>query len=58
MTRTEYEELKAKVRYLKATEPERVKFWDLFADIEDLLNEGDLEDAFGTEGWRHNLGIE
>jgi hypothetical protein len=25
--------------------------------LEDLLDEGDDDDAFGTEGWRHRLGI-
>lgn len=26
--------------------------------LEDLLDEADGDDAFGTEGWRHRLGID
>jgi hypothetical protein len=26
--------------------------------LEALLDEGDEDDAFGTEGWRHRLGID
>lgn len=26
--------------------------------LEDLLDEGDEDDAFGTEGWRHRLGVD
>lgn len=26
--------------------------------LEDLLDEGDENDSFGTEGWRHRLGID
>ena len=26
--------------------------------LEDLLDEADQEDFFGTEGWRHHAGIE
>jgi hypothetical protein len=26
--------------------------------LESLLDEGDEDDAFGTEGWRHRLGID
>lgn len=25
--------------------------------LEDLLDEGDEDDAFGTGGWRHRLGV-
>lgn len=24
--------------------------------LEDLLEDGDMEDFYGTEGWRHSLG--
>jgi hypothetical protein len=27
-------------------------------ELEDLLDEGDQDDAFGTEGWRHRAGAE
>ncbi len=26
--------------------------------LEELMNEADGDDAFGTEGWRHRLGID
>lgn len=27
-------------------------------ELEDLLDEADEDDVFGTEGWRHRLGID
>jgi hypothetical protein len=29
---------------------------DHIAQLEELLDEADAEDMFGTEGWRHHLG--
>lgn len=26
--------------------------------LHELLDEGDGDDAFGTEGWRHRIGLE
>ena len=31
---------------------------DHISALEDLLEAGDANDAFGTEGWRHYLGID
>lgn len=31
------------------------EFLPLVAKILDALDEADLEDAFGTEGWRHSI---
>lgn len=28
------------------------------AELENLLDEADLDDYFGTEGWQHRLGID
>lgn len=32
------------------------RFVDMIAKFEEMLDEGDQDDVFGTEGWRHNLG--
>lgn len=32
------------------------EFVDTLSDIESLLDDGDQDDVFGTEGWRHCLG--
>jgi hypothetical protein len=34
----------------------KVGLLDVLRDMVELLNEGDEDDAFGTEGWRHRLG--
>ena len=31
---------------------------DHITALENLLDEGDMEDMYGTEGWRHQLGID
>jgi hypothetical protein len=42
----------------KATQPEIGALFAHIDVLEALLDEGDGEDAFGTEGWRHRLGID
>lgn len=42
-----------------AARPDDVHCLLLYIDtLHGLLDEGDQDDAFGTEGWRHTLGIE
>jgi hypothetical protein len=31
---------------------------DYIYDLENLLDEADEDDYFGTEGWRHRLGLD
>lgn len=31
---------------------------DHITALENLLDEGDMEDMYGTGGWRHHLGID
>lgn len=38
------------------SEEDRMRFFDVMEEMMGLLDEGDADDAFGTEGWRHVLG--
>jgi len=40
------------------THDDAAALFDHISALEALLDEGDQEDAFGTEGWRHRLGID
>lgn len=42
----------------KATKEDVQKLFDHIDALEMLLDEGDENDAFGTEGWRHTAGID
>lgn len=42
----------------KATQEDIDTLLEHIEALEELLDEGDGEDAFGTEGWRRRLGIE
>ena len=33
-------------------------FLSYVSEMENLLDEGDEDDCFGTEGWRHRLGLD
>lgn len=37
---------------------ERHELLEYISLLEDFLDEGDENDLYGTEGWRHCLGIE
>lgn len=41
-----------------ATEEEVMAVFDRLDAMADLMDGADQDDAFGTEGWRHALGIE
>jgi hypothetical protein len=43
---------------LNEGDEEGTKFVDDIYDMMDLLNEGDDNDYYGTEGWKHRLGWE
>jgi hypothetical protein len=40
-----------------ATQKDVNKLFEYIDKIEDELDECDLDDFFGTEGWRHRFGI-
>jgi hypothetical protein len=42
----------------KLSDDEAQQVVDYINDLEKLLDEGDLEDFFGTEGWRQRLGLD
>ena len=42
----------------KATKADITKVFEHIDALESLLDEGDENDAFGTEGWRHSLGLD
>jgi hypothetical protein len=37
---------------------EQVAMASHITELEELLDEADMDDFFGTEGWRHRLGME
>lgn len=41
-----------------ATRADVLKLFEHIDALEMLLDDGDQNDAFGTEGWRHRLGID
>jgi len=42
----------------KATQEDIDKLFKYIDALEEFLDEGDGDDLFGTEGWRHKLGLE
>lgn len=40
------------------TEAEATVLSDYIYDLENLLDEADGDDYFGTEGWRHRIGVD
>lgn len=59
MTRQrELDVIRGKMLVAGASPDEVAAFLDYVSTIEALLDEADMEDYFGTEGWRHRIGIE
>ena len=54
----ELDTIRGKMLVNKATQEELHNFLNYVNAIEGLLETLDGEDAFGTEGWRHNIGID
>lgn len=50
--------LRGKALVGHASVEEMMKLFFLMDEMESLLDEGDLEDFYGTEGWRRRLGWE
>lgn len=58
MPRTEREAnvIRGKMLVGHATVEEQASFLGYVDELEALLAEADLEDFFGSEGWRHRIG--
>ncbi len=41
----------------KATKEDIDKLFKYIDELEEFLDEGDSDDIFGTEGWRHRIGV-
>ena len=54
----ELDMIRGKMMVAAATKEEMADFLTYVAVIEGLLEEADCEDYFGTEGWRHKVGLD
>ena len=54
----ELNQIKGRASVEKTTHDDVLKLLGHIDALEDLLDEGDQDDAFGTEGWRHRAGID
>lgn len=59
VTERELAFIAAKVEFGNGTvkKEDAIKLLDHIEILEELLDEGDLDDCFGTEGWRHRIGF-
>lgn len=51
-------ELRGKALVGACTKEEVMSIIEYVNTLEMFLDDGDMEDMYGTEGWRHTLGIE
>lgn len=58
MTDAKMNELRGKALVGACTKEEVMQITEYVNRLEILLDEGDQEDMYGTEGWRHLLGME
>lgn len=54
----ELDVIRGKMLVSAASVEENHAFLRYVASLESLLDEADLDDYFGTEGWQHHLGID
>lgn len=57
-TKREIDFIKGTLSVNHATNEEIVIFLDYVSQLESLLDQGDMEDFYGTEGWKHSIGVE
>jgi len=57
-TEREYDEIRGKMLVNHATAEELCEFLKYVNVLESLLEDADNDDYFGTEGWRHRMGLE
>lgn len=53
----ELDMIRGKMLINKATQEELNEFLKYVSVIESLIDEADLEDFYGTEGWRNKIGL-
>lgn len=54
----ELDTIRGKMLVAAATVPELHTFLHYVSELERLLDQTDLDDFFGTEGWLHYLGLD
>ncbi len=57
MTRDQIDQLKGRI-FASTIDQDVYDLLEYVKELEYLLDEADQEDFYGTEGWRHNLGLE
>lgn len=57
-TEKELDIIRGKMLVNKASQNELQDFLEYVNAIEALLDEGDMDDMYGTEGWRHRIGFD
>jgi len=57
-TEKELDMIRGKMLVAAATQKELHDFLTYVATLEGLLEEADNDDYFGTEGWRHRIGLQ
>lgn len=55
-TEKELNTIRGKALVGATTKEEVMRIFEALDDLEELCDELDLEDVFGTEGWRHRVG--
>lgn len=58
LTERELGIIEGKIEVGHITKEDANKLLYYIEELHGLLNEGDQDDAFGTEGWRHRIGFE
>ncbi len=50
--------IRGKLSVNHATQEEIDNFLEYVEKLESLLDNSDFDDTFGTEGWRHHIGLD
>ena len=57
-TESYYNQIRGKMLVNKCTQKELHDILAYMDAVEGLLDEADNDDCFGTEGWRHQIGLD
>lgn len=58
MTWEQFNRAMGKIEYDQSDRAQVKLFLNVVQEMIELLNEADMDDYFGTEGWKHRLGLE
>ncbi len=58
MTWAKFNQVLARLGTDKVKQKEYEELFRIVEKMIELMDELDMEDAFGTEGWKHRLGLE